>query len=725
VPCALPLSHATVPVQCSLSPLLHCPLSPPLYCATVPVPCPLCSTPVSCHCPRAMSPVPTPLLLHCPRATSLVPINTDCFNYVRFLQSYNSSHLYACGTYAFQPKCTYIVSGLPKPAPQGPLPSLGTPQGWPWPQGWHLGRLCGCESRLGMSPMSPCPPQGWPWPQGWHLGRLCGCEGRLGMSPGWPCPQGWHLGWFCGCESRLRVSPMSPCPPQGHGSVPRDGPGPREQVGGVPNVPLPSLGTWLWPRGGIYRGFVAVGAGCGCPLCTWGVPDGSSGTGTALGEGQGQSLMGHLGGVPVPRVVQGCPCAQKDHPGMSLSLLEGCPCPWRIIQGCPCPLKDHPGMSLCPGGPSRDVPDHLRVSLSPEGPSRDVPVPRRIIQGCPCPLKDHPGLSLSLLEGCPCPWRIIQGCPCAQECHLQGAHVPGACLVPPPVPPQELSGFTLDPVAFEDGKGKCPYDPTKGHTGLIVGSGGATRAPPAPLNASLTDGELYSATFNNFLGTEPVILRNLGPHYSVKTEYLTSWLNGGHGRAPGRARGGHRRDQVLLQSLTSWRRPSSGDDDKVYFFFSERAVEYDCYAEQVVARVARVCKVRLGTPGGTRGHVLGSLRAWAGGGTVCGVPCHGAHGHHGGPVLVPMVTTPPTVAVPAVPTAACARQGDKKWTSFLKARLVCSAPEQQLHFNRLQAVFTLPGARWQDTAFFGCPPCPAAPSDRAGPVLVPMVVLSQ
>ena len=36
---------------------------------------------------------------------------------------------------------------------------------------------------------------------------------------------------------------------------------------------------------------------------------------------------------------------------------------------------------------------------------------------------------------------------------------------------------------------------------------------------------------------------------------------------------------------------SDPDDDKVYFFFSERAVEYDCYAEQVVARVARVCKV--------------------------------------------------------------------------------------------------------------------------------------
>lgn len=48
----------------------------------------------------------------------------------------------------------------------------------------------------------------------------------------------------------------------------------------------------------------------------------------------------------------------------------------------------------------------------------------------------------------------------------------------------------------------------------------------------------------------------------------------------------------------------TGDDDKVYFFFSERAVEYDCYAEQVVARVARVCKVQnpaVGSPGSPAG----------------------------------------------------------------------------------------------------------------------------
>uniref|UniRef100_A0A8C5TJF6 Sema domain-containing protein n=1 Tax=Malurus cyaneus samueli TaxID=2593467 RepID=A0A8C5TJF6_9PASS len=159
--------------------------------------------------------------------------------------------------------------------------------------------------------------------------------------------------------------------------------------------------------------------------------------------------------------------------------------------------------------------------------------------------------------------------------------------------------------------------------------GGAPHAPHTPLNPSLTDGELYSATFNNFLGTEPVILRNLGPHYSMKTEYLTSWLNEPHFVA----------SAFVPESAGS----STGDDDKVYFFFSERAVEYDCYAEQVVARVARVCK---GDVGG-------------------------------------------------------ARTLQKKWTTFLKARLLCSAPEQQLHFNRLQSVFTLRGPRWQDTAFFG------------------------
>ncbi|XP_078095671.1 semaphorin-4C [Mustelus asterias] len=175
----------------------------------------------------------------------------------------------------------------------------------------------------------------------------------------------------------------------------------------------------------------------------------------------------------------------------------------------------------------------------------------------------------------------------------------------------EVRNFTLNKAAMEDGKGKCPYDPAKSHTGLIV------------------DGELYSATLNNFLGTEPVILRNLGHHYSMKTEYLASWLN--EPNFVGSA--------YIQESANS----KTGDDDKIYFFFSERAVEYDCYKEQVVARVARVCK-----------------------------------GDMGG-----------------------ARTLQKKWTTFLKARLLCSIPEQQLHFNKIQTIYTLTESNWTKTLFFG------------------------
>lgn len=51
--------------------------------------------------------------------------------------------------------------------------------------------------------------------------------------------------------------------------------------------------------------------------------------------------------------------------------------------------------------------------------------------------------------------------------------------------------------------------------------------PNQPISVfPISDGELYSATLNTFLGTEPVILRNLGLRYAIKTEELTTWLNG-------------------------------------------------------------------------------------------------------------------------------------------------------------------------------------------------------
>ncbi|KAM4747708.1 semaphorin-4C [Rhinophrynus dorsalis] len=173
----------------------------------------------------------------------------------------------------------------------------------------------------------------------------------------------------------------------------------------------------------------------------------------------------------------------------------------------------------------------------------------------------------------------------------------------------ELSGFMLDSVNLDDGRGKVPYDPSKGHTGLIL------------------DGALYSATLNNFLGTEPVILRHVGQHI-MKTEYLASWLN-----EPNFVGSAH-----IPESIGS----DIGDDDKIYFFFTERALEYDCFSEQIVARVARVCKGDLGG----------------------------------------------------------ARTLQRKWTSFLKARLVCSIPELQLQFNFLQSVVTIRADHWRSTQFY-------------------------
>ncbi|KAG8574643.1 hypothetical protein GDO81_009260 [Engystomops pustulosus] len=120
----------------------------------------------------------------------------------------------------------------------------------------------------------------------------------------------------------------------------------------------------------------------------------------------------------------------------------------------------------------------------------------------------------------------------------------------------------------------------------------------------------------------------MGQHNSIKTEYLATWLN--EAKFVGSAHVPESVDNKL------------GDDDKIYFFFTERALEYDCYSEQVVSRVARVCKGDLGG----------------------------------------------------------ARTLQRKWTSFLKARLVCSIPELQLHFNQLQSVFTLRTDHWRATQFY-------------------------
>lgn len=42
----------------------------------------------------------------------VLSLQTECYNHIRFLQRYNESHLYTCGTNAFRPLCAYVVRTL-------------------------------------------------------------------------------------------------------------------------------------------------------------------------------------------------------------------------------------------------------------------------------------------------------------------------------------------------------------------------------------------------------------------------------------------------------------------------------------------------------------------------------------------------------------------------------------------------------------------------------------
>ncbi|XP_043781008.1 semaphorin-4G [Cervus elaphus] len=152
--------------------------------------------------------------------------------------------------------------------------------------------------------------------------------------------------------------------------------------------------------------------------------------------------------------------------------------------------------------------------------------------------------------------------------------------------------FTL-PTSFEEGKEKCPYDPARGFTGLII------------------DGGLYTATRYEFRSI-PDIRRSRHPHSLRTEEAPMHWLNDA--------------EFVFSVLVRESQASAVGDDDKVYYFFTERAAEEGAgsfaqsRSSHRVARVARVCKGDLG----------------------------------GKKIL------------------------QKKWTSFLKARLICHIPQYEM-----------------------------------------------
>uniref|UniRef100_A0A8C9RL39 Si:ch211-129c21.1 n=1 Tax=Scleropages formosus TaxID=113540 RepID=A0A8C9RL39_SCLFO len=157
----------------------------------------------------------------------------------------------------------------------------------------------------------------------------------------------------------------------------------------------------------------------------------------------------------------------------------------------------------------------------------------------------------------------------------------------------------------EDGKGICPYDPYQRYSSLIV------------------DGAIYSATAMNFLGSEMAFpclewIRNRALCTVITEPQFVSMVE-------------------VPESVGS----VEGDDDKVYLFFSEIAVEYDFSSKLAVSRVARVCK---GDMGGQR-------------------------------IL------------------------HNKWTSFLKARLDCPVLEPSLPFL-VQDVFLWRDSDWRNSVFY-------------------------
>ncbi|KAA8587244.1 hypothetical protein FQN60_016694 [Etheostoma spectabile] len=100
---------------------------------------------------------------------------------------------------------------------------------------------------------------------------------------------------------------------------------------------------------------------------------------------------------------------------------------------------------------------------------------------------------------------------------------------------------------------------------------------------------------------------------------------------------------VSMAQMPESHMSEEGDDDKVYLFFSETAVECDCYNKLVVSRVARVCKGDLGGQ----------------------------------------------------------RTLQKKWTSFLKARMDCPVLESQLPYV-IQDTYRScdPHQPWKDCLFY-------------------------
>uniref|UniRef100_A0A671Z385 Sema domain, immunoglobulin domain (Ig), short basic domain, secreted, (semaphorin) 3Aa n=1 Tax=Sparus aurata TaxID=8175 RepID=A0A671Z385_SPAAU len=153
---------------------------------------------------------------------------------------------------------------------------------------------------------------------------------------------------------------------------------------------------------------------------------------------------------------------------------------------------------------------------------------------------------------------------------------------------------------FENGRGKSPYDPKMLSASLLI------------------DGELYSGTSADFMGRDFAIFRTLGDHHPIRTEQHDSrWLN----------------DPRFI-GVNLIPESDNPEDDKIFLFFKENAMDGEHTGKATIARIGQLCKNDMG------GH----------------------------------------------------RSLVNKWTTFLKARLMCSVPGVNgidTHFDELQDVFLM------------------------------------
>ncbi|KAJ8370794.1 hypothetical protein SKAU_G00108220 [Synaphobranchus kaupii] len=160
--------------------------------------------------------------------------------------------------------------------------------------------------------------------------------------------------------------------------------------------------------------------------------------------------------------------------------------------------------------------------------------------------------------------------------------------------------FHIDPSKVEDGKGKSPYDPRHPAASVLIGD------------------ELYAGVATDLMGRDFTIFRSLGHRTSIRTEQHDSrWLN----------------EPKFVNAF--WVPESENpDDDKVFFFFRETAVEAQGLGKATYSRIGQLCRNDMG---GQRSLV-------------------------------------------------------NKWTTFLKTRLICSVPGSDgsdTYFDELRDVFLL------------------------------------